>query len=149
MDTFIHLLIDYGYAGMFIAAFLAGSVFPFSSEVVMGGLQLAGLSAFGLIVWGTLGNTLGSLFNYGLGSLGKVEYITKRLGIKQDKMDKSIRWVERYGAWMGFLAWIPLLGSAITIAMGLMRTNPYISIFSIFIGKLVRYLIVVELISQI
>ena len=34
MDAFINLLIHYGGAGMFVAAFLAGSFFPFSSEVV-------------------------------------------------------------------------------------------------------------------
>ena len=39
----VDFLIQYGYWGMFLAAFLAASVFPFSSEAVMVGLQLAGL----------------------------------------------------------------------------------------------------------
>ena len=37
-------LIDYGYWGMFLSAILAGSVVPFSSEVVMLGLLAAGVS---------------------------------------------------------------------------------------------------------
>ena len=37
------LLIDYGYWGMLVAAFLAGSFFPFSSEAVMLALLAAGL----------------------------------------------------------------------------------------------------------
>ena len=31
MDFIIHFLTQYGYWGMFLAAFLAGSFFPFSS----------------------------------------------------------------------------------------------------------------------
>ena len=43
MDAVVDFLIQYGYWGMFLAAFLAASIFPFSSEAVMVGLQLAGL----------------------------------------------------------------------------------------------------------
>ena len=41
MDAITHFLIDYGYRGMFLSAFLAGSVSPFSSEAVMLGLLAA------------------------------------------------------------------------------------------------------------
>jgi membrane protein YqaA with SNARE-associated domain len=46
------------------------------------------------------------------------------------------------GAWMGFFAFVPLLGTAITIVLGLMRANIFICFFSIAIGKLLRYLLV-------
>ncbi len=48
-----------------------------------------------------------------------------------------------HGAWMGFFAFIPLLGSAITILLGLMKANFFISLLSITIGKFGRYLILV------
>ena len=67
MVAFIQLLVCYGGPGMFVAAFLAGSFFPFSSEVVMVGLLAAGTDPSDLLLWGTAGNTLGSLFNYGVG----------------------------------------------------------------------------------
>ena len=35
MESFFDVLIGYGPWGMFIAAFLAGSILPFSSEAVM------------------------------------------------------------------------------------------------------------------
>ena len=38
-------------------------------------LLTAGTPATGLLIWGTLGNVLGALFNYGIGSLGKEEWI--------------------------------------------------------------------------
>jgi membrane protein YqaA with SNARE-associated domain len=44
MDIIISLLISYGYWGMLITAFVAGSFFPFSSEAVMMGLLAAGLT---------------------------------------------------------------------------------------------------------
>ena len=63
MDFFINLLIDYGYMGMLLAAFLAGSFFPFSSEAVMIGLITAGLDPAPLCIYATVGNVLGGMFN--------------------------------------------------------------------------------------
>lgn len=75
MDAMVDFLIQYGYWGMFLAAFLAASVFPFSSEAVMVGLQLAGLDPLLLLVWGTIGNVGGSMFNYSIGRLGRMEWV--------------------------------------------------------------------------
>lgn len=147
MDTVIELLIQYGYWGMFIAAFIAGSVFPFSSEAVMAGLQLAGLNPMSLLIWGTLGNVAGSMFNYWIGSLGKMEWIEKYLHVKREKVEKTQAWMEKRGAWMGVLCFLPILGSVIAVTMGFMRTNPFISLLAIFIGKLLRYAILVYAIS--
>ena len=147
MDTVIELLIQYGYWGMFIAAFIAGSVFPFSSEAVMAGLQLAGLNPMSLLIWGTLGNVAGSMFNYWIGSLGKMEWIEKYLHVKGEKVEKTQDWMEKRGAWMGVLCFLPILGSVIAVTMGFMRANPFISLLAIFIGKLLRYAILVYAIS--
>lgn len=145
----IDFLISYGYIGMFIAAFIAGSVFPFSSETVMAGLQLAGLQPLPLLVWGTIGNVAGSMFNYGIGRLGKMEWIEKYLHIKQEKVEKTQRFMEGHGAWIGILCFLPILGSAIAVTMGFMRANPYISFLSISIGKFLRYLILIYAVSLI
>ena len=59
MESVIEFVMQYGYAGMFVAAFVAGSVFPFSSEAVLAGLQLAGLREMPLFVSATIGNFLG------------------------------------------------------------------------------------------
>ena len=40
MDAFIQFLIHWGYLGLFISALLAGSLVPFSSEVVLGALVI-------------------------------------------------------------------------------------------------------------
>ena len=74
MDVLISLLISYGYWGMLITAFIAGSFFPFSSEAVMTGLLAAGLDPWGLIIYGTIGNVAGGMFNYFVGRMGKLEW---------------------------------------------------------------------------
>jgi membrane protein YqaA with SNARE-associated domain len=143
MDVITDILISYGYWGMLITAFIAGSFFPFSSEAVMMGLMAAGLDPWGLVVYGTIGNVLGSMFNFFVGHMGKVEWIEKYLHVSKEKMDKAIQFMGGRGAWMGFFAFLPVLGSAITISLGLMRANIPISITSITIGKFLRYVILI------
>lgn len=143
MDTILNCLVDWGYWGMLISAFLAGSFFPFSSEAVMVGLQAAGLEPLPLVIYGTIGNILGSMFNYGVGRMGRLDWIERYLHVKKESLDKAQRFVGGRGAWMGFFAFLPILGSAITILLGLMKANIVISITSISIGKFLRYLLLV------
>lgn len=143
MSWIISFLINWGYWGMLAAAFLAGSFFPFSSEAVMAGLQAAGLEPLPLVIYGSIGNVLGSMFNYGVGRMGKMEWIEKYLHVKKKSLDKAERFMAGRGAWMGFFAFLPLLGSAITIVLGLARANIPISILSITIGKVLRYVLLV------
>ncbi|MBQ7870017.1 MAG: DedA family protein [Prevotella sp.] len=143
MDIIIDFLIDYGYFGMLVSAFLAGSFLPFSSEAVMVALQAAGLDPWALILYGTVGNVVGGMVNYGLGRLGRMEWIERYLHVSRESLDKAERFMAGRGAWMGFFAFLPLLGSAITIALGLMRANMPISIISISIGKFLRYILLV------
>ncbi len=133
-------LLNYGYWGMLIAAFLAGSFFPFSSEAVMLGLFAAGLKAEPLIIYGTIGNVLGSMFNYSVGRLGRTEWIERYLHVKKKDLDKAKRFMAGHGAWIGFFAFLPIIGSAITICLGIMRANIAISTISITVGKLLRYI---------
>ena len=139
MDTLIAFLSQYGYGGMLVAAFLAGSFFPFSSEAVMLGLLATGLDGWKLIIYGSIGNILGSMFNYGVGRMGRLDWIEKNLRVKKSDLDKAQRFMAGHGAWMGFFAFLPVIGTAITIVLGLMRANIPISLLSISIGKILRY----------
>ncbi|MGN0069986.1 MAG: YqaA family protein [Prevotella sp.] len=143
MDALVDFLMQWGYWGMLVSAFLAGSFFPFSSEAVMLGLLAAGLDPMPLIAYGTVGNVLGSMFNYGVGRLGRLDWMERYLHVKPEKLEQAKRFMGGHGAWMGFFAFLPLLGSAITIVLGLMRANMAISITSITIGKFLRYLVLI------
>lgn len=143
MDSITNFLLDYGYWGMLVAAFLAGSFFPFSSEAVMLGLLVMGLKPVPLVVYGTIGNVGGSMFNYYIGSLGKIEWIEKYLHVKKSSLEKAEKFMDGRGAWMGFFAFLPFIGSAITILLGYSRANKAISLLSITTGKLLRYIILI------
>lgn len=132
---------NWGYMGMALSAFLAASILPFSSEAVMVGLLAAGLDMWALVAWGTVGNVLGSLFNYGIGRLGKMEWIEKYLHTKPEDLDRARRFMGGRGAWMGLFSCIPVIGDVITIVLGLMRANFTIFIVSVTISKLARYVV--------
>mgnify|MGYP006898757414 FL=1 len=108
------------------------------------GLLEAGADATSLLVWGTIGNTLGGLFNYGVGSMGKEVWVTRRLKISPEKLRRGKVYVRHYGAWAGLLSWIPIFGSVVTIAMGYVRTSILPSIVSILLGKYLRYQVLVS-----
>ena len=139
MDAITHFLIDYGYWGMFLSAFLAGSVLPFSSEAVMLGLLAAGVDPVPLLIYGSIGNVMGGMVNYGLGRLGKLEWLKKYFHLKQSSIDRAYQFMGGHGAWMGFFAFLPILGSAITVVLRLTRANLPLSVFSITLGKVMRY----------
>lgn len=139
MDALVDFFVNYGLIGMFLSAVLAGSIAPFSSELVMAGLQAAGVAAWPLVVVATLGNTLGSLFNYGLGYLGKMAWIARLFKLSDAKMERATQWVRRYGVWAGLLSWVPFLGESLTLAMGLARCPVPMTVLTITIGKFARY----------
>lgn len=143
MDAIIDFLTGYGYTGMLLASFMAGSFFPFSSEAVMAALMAAGLNPWRLALYGTIGNVLGSLLNYGVGRMGKTEWFEKYLHVKPRDLQRAERFMAGRGAWMGFFAFVPFLGSAITILLGLMRANFVITFIAITIGKIFRYIILI------
>ena len=141
MGALIDILLDFGYWGMLAAAFLAGSFFPFSSEAVMTALVAVGLDPVQLTIYATIGNVAGGLFNYGVGRMGRLDWIEKYLHVSKESLDKATKFMGGHGAWMGFFAFVPILGSAITICLGLMRANIIISVISITLGKFIRYAI--------
>lgn len=143
MDSLIEILTNYGYVGMLISAFLAGSIFPLSSEVVMLALLAAGLDPWQLVIYGTIGNVLGSMLNYGIGMLGRIDWIEKYLHVNKKELDRAKRFMAGRGAWMDFFSFLPVIGEGITIVLGLMRSNVAITVISVIIGKFLRYALII------
>lgn len=139
MDALINFMVDWGYAGLFISAFVAGSILPFSSELVMLLLVQIGLNPVVCVIVAALGNTLGGMTCFWMGKLGKIEWIEKYFGVKKEKIDKTQKFLRGKGAMMAFFAFLPFVGEAIAIALGFMRSNSWITAISMFMGKLIRY----------
>ncbi len=149
MSTILSILESWGYVGMLVASFVAGSVFPLSSEVVLSGLMLAGLDPLHLFIAASVGNTAGSMFNYGIGALGKMEWIERYLHVKAEKVHRTAKWMQRYGVWLALFCSLPFIGSVIAVTLGFTRVNPWLSLLFITIGKVVRYAVLIFLLLQI
>lgn len=143
MDSLIQFLIDWGYLGMFISAFLAGTVLPFSSEAVLLACVGLGLDPVLSTLSTTAGNALGGFTCYWIGRLGKIEWIEKYLGVSCKQMNKAEKFIQGKGSWIAFLSFLPVIGDAILVVLGLMRANVWIVSVSMTAGKLARYAILV------
>ena len=144
MDAFLQFLIDWGYWGLFLGSFIAGSVIPFSSEAVLVAcVGPLGLDPTVCTLAATAGNVAGGMTCYWMGHLGNMVWIEKYFHVSKEKLDKAERFVQGRGAWMAFFAFNPLLGSAISIVLGMMRANIWIVLLSMSIGKILRYALLV------
>lgn len=139
MEQYTELLVQYGYIGMFIASFIAGSVLPFSSEAVFSLMILGGADPLQLFFFATIGNVCGSMFNFYVGRQGKPEWRERLMPKDPKKRERQERYIQRYGVWAGLFTIVPILGSAVSVLMGYMRLNPWMSLLSITISKSVRY----------
>ena len=134
-------LIDGGYWGLFLSAFIAGSVLPFSSEAVMVVLVRMGLDPVGCVAAAALGNTLGGMTCYWIGTLGRTEWIT-RIGVSTRQLARARKFLSGRGALMAFFSFLPTIGEAIAIVLGLMRSNIYLTAGSMLVGKTLRYIVI-------
>lgn len=143
METLNEFLIDYGYVGMAIAAFLSGSLVPISSEAVMAALlAMSDMDPWMTMISASIGNIGGSMFNYGLGRLSNTRNMHKWLRIKEKRLEKTKDLINRKGSWIALFTFLPILGEAIAIAMGMLKINIYKVLLYTTIGKVIRYVIV-------
>jgi len=102
--------------------------------VLFGVIRLHPQQLGAAIAVATLGNTLGGMSSYLIGRV-----------IPQKETIKGLDWVRRFGAAALLLAWVPVIGDPLCVAAGWLRVNPWLSAFSMAIGKLARYMIVARI----
>ena len=148
IDSIVELLIEWGLPGLFISALLAGSIVPFSSELVLVTLVKLGLPPVACLLSATLGNTVGGMTCYYMGRLGKISWIEKYFKVKKEKVDKMVNFLQGKGALMAFFAFLPAIGEVISIALGFMRSNIWLTTTSMFVGKLIRYILLLYVLES-
>ena len=130
------------YLTLFISALISATLFPLGSEAILLYDLNEGYSALWLLVWATLGNTLGAVVNYVLGYQGE-KFLEKRNLIKKEKFTKFTTLFSKYGAYTLLLSWLPLVGDFFTLAGGVAR-YPFWNFFMlVLVAKLGRYLVLV------
>lgn len=145
----MEFLVEYGYIGVFVASFLAATILPFSSEVVLTGVMLAGASYWPCMIAATAGNFLGGMTCYWLGTLGKIDWIEKYLKMKKEKLLNIQKWVEKKGSWTAFFVFLPGVGDFIAVALGFLRANVWIVAGSMLAGKAIRYWVWMEFVFKV
>ena len=88
-------LLNLGYVGLFAGSFIAATVVPFSSDVLLLGMLAAGGNVWLCVLVATLGNWLGGLTSYWLGWLGKWEWIERYMGVKHETLVKHKSKIDR------------------------------------------------------
>ncbi len=119
---------------LLVAAFLAATLIPLSSEAAL----FAVLRLHQDLLWpalgiATLGNTLGGLTSYAIGRL-----FAKKKPLRQ------VESVQRYGAPVLALAWLPLVGDALCVAAGWLRLGWISVALWQAAGRFVRYWLVAQ-----
>ncbi len=134
-------LYNYGYLGLFFASFLAATILPFSSEALLSYMVYVDYNPLYCIIIATVGNSLGSFFNYFLGSLGRWDLIEKYLRIKQKKIENFKLHVKKYFVLAAFFTWTPVVGDIFSVALGVLKADIKKTFFFIALGKLLRYIV--------
>lgn len=134
-----------GYLLLFGSAFLAATILPFYSEVVLFALLRDGGDAVALVAVATLGNTLGAVVNWWLGLFLLRFRHRKWFYFSDAQIARAQAWYQHYGVWSLLLAWLPVGGDALTLIAGIMRVRLWLFLVLVGFGKGARYVSVVFL----
>lgn len=123
---------------LFIACFLSATVIPFSSDIVLFTAFSLDYHVTSAITVAAIGNTLGLYTNYFIGR-GIIQ-LKRKKNIKEENRKWEFT-IQRYGYWLGFISWVPFVGEAITIGLGLAKVKFKFLAITIAIGATTRYII--------
>src|SRR4051812_5955713 len=135
------IIATYGGGGLLVVSFIAATIFPLSSEVAVYGALRLGMPGMEVLLYASIGNCLGVLFNYGLGRWGSGTVLKKTLESRGGK--RALGWTERYGKWTLLLSWLPIVGDPLTIIAGVMRVHLLFFIVTAFAVRVLRYAVIV------
>ncbi len=128
---------DASLAGLAAASFLSATVLPGGSEAVLLAVLLAHPEQRDTaLLLATVGNTAGGMVSYAMGRFIPRKELPDRLAL-----------VQRHGAPVLLLSWVPLIGDALCIAAGWLRLPPLPSAFMMALGKGARYAVIAGLVA--
>jgi membrane protein YqaA with SNARE-associated domain len=136
----------YGLWGLALAAFLAATLLPFSSEVaVIAALQL-GLPASKILFWASAGNCLGAMTNYWLGLLCTRPVLSR---LQRERWGRQAwAWAEHYGGWSLAASCLPLIGDPIMLVAGVLRCHMGYVVLLGLGTRVARYVLLIGLLSR-
>ena len=136
------------YLSLFLISFLAATIFPLSSELTLASLlSTSNHNSFVLIGTASLGNVLGSVFNWVLGFY-LFKYINNKwFPFKENQINEASKRFQKLGVCSLLFAWVPIIGDPLTFIAGILKINFLLFLVLVAIGKISRYLFVYALIA--
>ena len=141
-------LMEWGYLGLFVAAFLAATIIPFSSDIILSAMLFGDFDPWLLWISASIGNWLGGMLGYSMGYLGKTDWLEKYLGMDHEKVSKMDVYAKKYGSYAALVTWLPVVGDPLAIALGFFKTRFVPTMFWMLIGKSGRYAAIIWLTLQ-
>jgi membrane protein DedA with SNARE-associated domain len=95
------LISQFGDLGVFVAMFLESSILPIPSEAVVIAAGAIGVPLISIVIFGSLGATLGSAVGYSIGKFAAMPVILrfgKYIFIKPHHIKKAEEFAKKYGA---------------------------------------------------
>ncbi len=137
---------EYTLGGLFLSAFIASTIFPGGSEVVLAVLVAQETyDPWMLFGVATAGNTLGGMSSWGLGRLIHWRFPLTRL-TKAHHL-QAVERIQRWGSPLLLLSWVPIIGDPLCVAAGWLRINGILALLFIGLGKALRYAIIILLLQ--
>lgn len=111
----------FGPAGLFLSAFLAATLLPFSSEAAFAAALYHDMDPTVALISASAGNLLAIVVNFGLGLL---LYEATRNRVERSRFGRrALVWAREKGYWALLLSPLPLIGDPVTLAAGLVRLH--------------------------
>ncbi len=139
------LVIQYGYAGLFLISFLAATLIPLGSEVFVVMMIVAGSSPSVVFISAATGNILGSVVNYYVGSYGGNFIFRKYFKPDSVKLKRAEVFYKKWGKPSLLLAWMPVIGDPLTVVAGIFRIRLSHFLLLVSTGKALRYAVLILL----
>ena len=125
---------------LFLSAFLAATILPFSSEIALFTAVETGLDKHTALFAASAGNILAVIFNYYLGYF--LYEKTKERLLKNRSGQKAYHAGHKYGYYALLLSWLPVIGDPITLVAGMARLNFFYFLLIAATLRVARYIAV-------
>lgn len=104
---------------LFLSAFLAATILPFSSEVAFVAAIASGMNPLSAIFFASCGNILAITLNYWFGYW---LYDKTKTKLERSKTGtKSLEYGHKYGYFVLLFSWLPVIGDPLTLVAGVLR----------------------------
>lgn len=127
---------------LFLSAFLAATLLPAQSEVVLVVLDQQGAhSAAILALVATAGNVLGACVNYVLGRALMRFKDAQWFPVSAKNIARAQTQYQRFGVWSLLFSWLPIIGDPLTLVAGIFGTRWWLFLGLVTLGKGTRYVV--------